>query len=73
MTASREPLLKATITYGYFVLQARATRGPQGIEISGILENLGTGEMRSFEGCDALAHLLDAWGNRMAAVPEPRN
>ena len=64
MTVSREPLLKTTTTYGYFVLQARATRGPQGIEINGILENLGTGEKRSFEGCDALAQLLDTWGNR---------
>ena len=64
MTAARQPLLKATVQYGYFVLQARATRNPDGIEITGILENLGTGEKRSFEGCDALARLVDAWGNR---------
>lgn len=64
MTAARQPLLKATVQYGYFVLQARATRNPDGIEITGILENLGTGEKRSFEGCDALAGLVDAWGSR---------
>lgn len=64
MTAAREPLVKATVQYGYFVLQARATRNPEGIEITGILENLGTGEKRSFEGADALARLLDAWGSR---------
>jgi hypothetical protein len=56
--------MKATVQYGYFVLQARATRNPEGIEITGILENLGTGEKRSFEGSDALAGLLDAWGSR---------
>ena len=64
VTAAREPLMKATVQYGYFVLQARATRTPDGIEITGILENLGTGEKRSFEGCDALARLVDAWGSR---------
>lgn len=64
MTAAREPLLKATVQYGYFVLQARATRNPDGIEITGILENLGTGEKRSFEGCDALSRLVEAWGSR---------
>ena len=64
VSAAREPLIKATVQYGYFVLQARATRHPDGTEITGILENLGTGEKRSFEGCDALARLLDAWGSR---------
>ena len=64
MAAARETLMKATIQYGYFVLQARATRNPDGIEITGILENLGTSEKRSFEGCDALARLLEEWGNR---------
>jgi hypothetical protein len=67
VTAARKPLMKATVQYGYFVLQARATRNPDGIEITGILENLGTGEKRSFEGCDALARLLDAWGSRTVA------
>ena len=64
MTVLREPFLKATVQYGYFVLQARATRGPDGIEITGIIENLGTGEKHSFEGCDALARLLEEWGHR---------
>ena len=64
VTAAREPLVRATVQYGYFVLQARAIRNPDGIEITGILENLGTGEKRSFEGCDALARLVDAWGSR---------
>ena len=42
MTASREPLLNATVHYGYFVLQARVRRGPEGIELTVVLENLGT-------------------------------
>jgi hypothetical protein len=49
VTASREPLLKA-VHYGYFVVQARATRGPDGIELTGVLENLGTGEKQPVHG-----------------------
>ena len=64
MTASREPLLKATVHYGYFVLQARATRGSEGIELTGILENLGTGEKQAFEGRDQLAQMIEDWGRQ---------
>ena len=64
MTASQEPLLKATVHYGYFVLQARAIRGPGGIELSGVLENLGTGEKLPFEGHDGLARMIEDWGRQ---------
>jgi hypothetical protein len=64
VTASREPLLKATVHYGYFVLQARATRGPEGIELTGVLENLGTGEKQPFEGRDQLAQMIEQWGRQ---------
>jgi len=64
VTAAREPLTKTTVHHGYFVLQARATRNPDGLEITGILENLGTGEKRTFEGCDVLARLIEDWGRR---------
>jgi hypothetical protein len=64
VTASREPLLKATVHYGYFVLQARATRGPDGIELTGVLENLGTGEKLAFDGREGLARMIEDWGRR---------
>jgi hypothetical protein len=64
VTASREPLLKATVHYGYFVLQARATRGPEGIELTGVLENLGTGEKQPFEGREELVRMIEAWERR---------
>jgi hypothetical protein len=64
VTASREPLLKATVHYGYFVLQARATRGPDGIELTGVLENLGTGEKHQFAGREELARMIEDWGRQ---------
>jgi hypothetical protein len=64
VTAAREPLLKATVHYGYFVLQARATRGPEGIELTGVLENLGTGEKHQFEGHEELARMIEDWGRQ---------
>lgn len=71
MTAAREPLLKATVHYGYFVLQARATRGPEGIELTGVLENLGTGEKQPFEGRDALARMIEEWGRNQPVGMTP--
>lgn len=64
MTATRQPLLKATLHYGYFVLQIRATRGADGLELSGVLENLGTGEKWPFEGTEEMARLIEEWGIR---------
>ena len=63
VTGIREPLLKVTITHGYFVIQVRAARGPIGMELTGVLENLGTGEKRFFEGGEALAKLIHEWGD----------
>jgi hypothetical protein len=71
VTASREPLLKATVHYGYFVLQARATRGPEGIELTGVLENLGTGEKHQFEGREELARMIEEWGRNQPVGMTP--
>jgi len=71
VSVSREPLLKATVHYGYFVLQARATRGPEGIELTGVLENLGTGEKQHFEGRDALAQMIEEWGRNQPVGMTP--
>jgi hypothetical protein len=69
VTAPRASQAQAAVQYGYFVLQARATRGDQGVELAGVLENLGTGEKQAFEGCDALARLIEEWGRRSGAGP----
>ena len=63
MTDSQRSLLQ--VQYGYFVLQAKAARSADGLELTGILENLGTGEKRSFVGGDALGRLLESWGDRI--------
>lgn len=63
------PQLEPSSRYGYFVLQARVIREPGDPQISGILENLSTGEKHPFEGCDALARLLEAWGGRTVTGP----
>jgi hypothetical protein len=62
VTGIREPLLNVTVNYGYFVIQARAAHGPAGMVLTGVLENLGTGEKRFFEGSEALARLIHEWG-----------
>lgn len=64
MTATRQPLLKATLHYGYFVLQVRATRSASGLALRGVLENLGTGEKWPFEGSNEMARLIEEWGLR---------
>ena len=43
--------------YGYFVLQTRADRGG----VSGVLENLTTGEKRRFESSQELMALVHRW------------
>jgi hypothetical protein len=48
--------------FGYFVLQAQAVEGRGTVELSGVLENLGTGEKHVFASGDELNRLLRDWG-----------
>ena len=50
--------------FGYFVVQAQAGNGSQSGGISGVLENLGTGEKQAFEGSAGLARLLEQWSRQ---------
>lgn len=43
--------------YGYFVVQTVSAPG----RVSGVVENLATGEKRPFESTADLAHLLQNW------------
>lgn len=62
MDSSPDPSRAAPARYGYFVVQVRAERGSDGLEVSGVLENLGSGEKQNFRGAAALAALLESWG-----------
>ena len=50
------------VKFGYFVLQARAVDDRGALELSGVLENLGTGEKQAFASGDELTRLLTNWG-----------
>jgi hypothetical protein len=50
--------------YGYFALQARCDPKPVvSGRVSGVLENLATGEKWRFESARELGELLDDWGH----------
>ena len=63
-----DPLLTVKARFGYFVVQAQAARVAGAFQVSGVLENLGTGEKQVFHGCAALARLMDEWGQRSAVT-----
>jgi hypothetical protein len=77
MNESYEPQLDARVQYGYFVVQAKACRGPGGLAVTGVLENLGTGEKATFESSEALGRLLEAWSGasvtEIGRAERPRN
>jgi hypothetical protein len=47
--------------YGYFVIQTRATHPPEGVRLTGVVEDLRTGEKRAFASGEALARLIHDW------------
>ncbi len=51
--------------YGYFVLQTRSDRGG----VSGVLENLTTGEKRRFESSEELTALVRGWAQDERTAP----
>jgi hypothetical protein len=54
--------------FGYFVVQVRAGLAVEESHLTGMLENLGTGERQAFQGSEGLARLLEEWGKR--AIPK---
>ncbi|MEO8448940.1 MAG: hypothetical protein ABI647_04060 [Gemmatimonadota bacterium] len=48
--------------FGYFVLQTRALDHRGTLELSGVLENLGTGEKHGFASEEELIQLVRDWG-----------
>ena len=69
MTASREPAPSPTARFGYFVVQTQVVHDGAGVALSGVLEDLGTGEKRAFSGGDGLARLLAEWALRSGVPP----
>jgi hypothetical protein len=55
--------------FAYFVLQTRIEHGDDGVSLSGVLEDLGTGEKRAFTGGDGLARLVADWVARSGEPP----
>lgn len=51
--------------YGYFVLQTRSDRG----SVSGVLENLTTGEKRRFESSEELTAFVRGWAEAERPAP----
>jgi hypothetical protein len=47
---------------GYFVLQASAEQRGDRPAITGVLENLSTGERQEFGSATEIAQLIEAWG-----------
>jgi len=72
VSESHEPLLSVVVRYGYFVVQARVTRMSKGHALSGVLEDLGTGEKLPFEGGEGLARLVEAWGKDGGTTAQAR-
>lgn len=50
--------------FGYFVIQVRMGVAVEESHLTGMLENLGTGEKQAFQGSEGLARLLEEWGKR---------
>lgn len=69
MSGSGKPSFGGSPRFGYFVLQAQVAGDHGGIALTGVLENLATGEKQVFTGSDALALLLEDWGRRTGHGP----
>lgn len=50
------------IRHGYFVLQTRAQSNGAELSLTGVVENLTTGDKWRFATADELTHLLRQWG-----------
>ena len=57
--------------HGYFVVQARAETVGAALQLSGVVENLATGDKRSFHDVGELSGLLTQWGQQAAPGPAP--
>lgn len=54
--------MEAPIRHGYFVLQARAESIGTDLALTGVVENLATGDKWKFRTADELGSLLRQWG-----------
>jgi hypothetical protein len=54
---------RSTDRYGYFVVQANARRTATGSDLSGVMEDLTTGEKQAFASAAEVARLMVAWAD----------
>ena len=64
MTVSRDSLPSGSARFGYFVVHVRTSVVVDGAHLTGMIENLGTGEKQAFQGSIGLARLLEEWSTR---------
>jgi hypothetical protein len=57
-----------SINHGYFVIQVRAARLAGETMLSGVVENLGTGDKSRFQSADGLTAIIRAWGSTTVAA-----
>lgn len=69
MSLTDDSIPDRAIHFGYFVVQMRATQDTTGVEVTGVLEDLGTGEKRTFSSGDGLARLVSEWATRTGVPP----
>lgn len=64
---ARDPSAAPDARYGFFALQVRAGPGwARDAEVSGVIENLATGEKWRFQSTTELGELLAAWSRSLA-------
>lgn len=61
MTPTSDQAAPAAPRFAYFVLQTRTVVEAGAVTLTGVLEDLGSGEKRAFSGEEGLAHLVAEW------------
>ena len=69
VTQAHERDATRTARYGYFVVQTQAVHEGAAVRLSGVLEDLGTGEKHPFSDGDGLARLVTEWAARSGVPP----
>lgn len=68
MSSAHDPPPSPAVRFGYFLVQTRVAHDAAA-ELTGVLEDLGTGHKRAFSGGDALARLVAEWAARSGHPP----
>jgi hypothetical protein len=67
--ADLPPAHASSSRYGYFVVQASSRRTDDGADLSGVMEDLTTGEKQAFGSAADIARLMVAWAGEVEQTP----